>query len=872
MNNSPQPYCSNIIINNFPRKLALIYKRFYEEACKDDKRQAISELNTFVEQTLKFLIIYLSAEKLANKGASARECQIHFRNYLLSKPSIGKSIEYLKSLRANSETEPLYKSFLHAPRSQFLQAVGSFNNDSIGRHGGSFDEESALALFNKHAESVTKAVENLRLFKEFPLMGTTSDGREISLCGVSALPAELRDDSAVLYDNGSKYLSLWPFILIDSSSHTVALNLIDISNTEDANRRVTYVGAMTKEKREFATSDEDKLAIRIFAALKDKLGLLVEGPRRAVLDSFTDYEEKVRDFSGRDWLFRDVKTFIETPGQSLFLIVGQPGVGKSAFMKKFPDLAEQYDPEGRLLSVSSQFFITYNNTMRNNVVACLQHIEQELQQAATVKLRSDRDHEPQTEPQKSVYRLQILLDQIRNADPNYYDLPIPIFIDGVDELGPEEIRPFVEAVNSLRAISNIKLVITSRDIAELQNLHEPDQRLQLEKDARHRADLFHYAQSRLAVLGWEDRFVEELIEKTDRYFLYLVMVIRDVQLGQMTKEELGSLPSGLEAFYESTLKFRLQARFEHRRIGWGTLGFKILKLICIAQRPFNQRQLANFCGREIAQVRQALDLMQELLICDDEDGGYKFFHLSIQQHIESHYADELTEAHRLIVDYYRRVLPDKNGALLDDYFHRYIHEHIRAAGAFEVFEEFICNPDFHQQRVAWFVTPCENPEIDPESGYGYRLANRSRNDHFDLFYSEYLKMLPMRPSKDLRQFLLRVVQYYPVLYAHSIISDLPSDVADDYVGMASAQTLHLLPLLAARYPHFLYTYAVSVCSLWLGALAKLTLFDFDYPQYQPSDKDLEILRQYLRDDRDWGGNGSKANARHLSANALCFCT
>ncbi len=852
MNNSPQPSGSIIITNYFPRKLALIYKRFYEEACKADKRQAISELNTFVEQTLKFLVIYLSAEKLENKGASERDCQIQFRNYLLSKPSIGKSIKYLREFKGDSETGLLYRSFLHAPRSRFLDAVGSFNADDIGRHGGSVDEEAALALFNKHAESVTKAVENLRLFKEFPLMGTTSDGREISLCGVSSLPAELRDDSAALYDNGSKYLSLWPFILIDSSSHTVALNLNDISRTEDGNKRAIYVGASTNNSHDLAMSDIGELAKRIFAALKDKLGLLVEGPRRADLDSFADYDEKIRDFSGRRWLFDDIKTFIETPVQSFFLIVGQPGTGKSTFMKKFPQLRDERQATDLDLSVSAQFFFTHDRMDRYTVERCLHHILAELEKSTGIRLRSKSENEPHLEPERILYRLEQFFAQIQQDDESYKYLPIPIFIDGVDELKPGEIKPFVEAINSLRSIPNIKLVITSRDIDELQNLHEPDQRLQLEKDPRHRADLFNYAQFRLSVLGWEDQFVRELIEKTDGIFLYLTCVINDVRNELMVKEEIGSLPSGLEGYYESILKHRMPARFAAHGIDWEDVGFRILKLICVAGRSLSRRELAHFCGQDMQHVARPLDLLRELLRFDNKPGEVDFFHLSLRDYIAKHYEEELEDAHKLIVNFYRRALEKHGSGRLDDYFHRYIHEHIKAAGALDIFEELVCNPNFHQQRVAWFVTPCDKPEIDPEWGYGYKLANGSRNDRFDLFYVKYLKTLPIGSMAELRHFLLRAVQYYPVLHAHSIIRNLPYDIADHDVGTADAQTLHLLPLLAARYPHFLYTYAVSVRSLWLGALAKLTLLDFDCPRYQPSDKDLEVLRQYLRDDRDWG--------------------
>ncbi len=599
--------------------------------------------------------------------------------------------------------------FLYAPRSNVLDVVGSFNKDSIGRHGGSIDEESALALFNKHSETVTKAIEDLRLFREFPLMGTTNNGREISLSGVASVPEELRDDSAALYTDSTKYLPLWPFILIDSSSHTVALNLNDISNIEDANRRTTYVGAMTKEKREFATSDEDKLAIRIVAALKDKLGPLVEGQRRVVLDSFGDYEEAIRDFSGREWLFKGVKTFIESRGQSLFLIVGQPGVGKSAFMKKFPDLAKQYDPKGQLLSVSSQFFITHNNTMRNTVFACLRHIEQELQQGATVKLRSNRDEEPQSEPQKSVHRLQLLFDQICRADADYWEKPIPIFIDGVDELKPEEIKQFVEAVNSLRGIPNIRLVITSRDIAELENLQKPDRRLQLERDACHRADLFNFARCRLGRLGWNDESVKELIEKTDGYFLFLVMVIRDVQLGLLTKENLGSLPRGLEAYYKSILDLRMKDRFNHEGIGWRTVGFTILKLICVARTPLNREQLSNFCGREIAQIRQALELMQELLKQGGEHDGYRLFHLSLQEFIRTEYGDELKEANRLIIRYYEAIIDKGEYGRLDAYFFCHIQHHIEEAEEWEFLDKILLDTEVYRYQCYW--TPREPEDL-----------------------------------------------------------------------------------------------------------------------------------------------------------------
>ncbi len=841
MNNSPQPYDSVIITNYFPRKLALIYKRFQYEAGKVDKRQAITELNTFVEQMLKFLVIYLSIEKLAFKGANAHEHQIAFRNYLLRRPTIGKSIEYLRSFKGDSETGLLYKSFLSAPRSQFLQVVGSFNYDSIGRHGGSLDEESAFALFNKHAESVTKALENLRPFKEFPLTGTTNEGRKISLCGVSSMPAETQNDSAAINHNGSEYLSLWPFILIDSSSHTVALNLNDISRTEDGNKRAIYVGASTNETHDLAMSDKDELAKRIFTALNDKLGHLVDGPEITPLDTFSDYEEKIRDFSGRCWLFNDIKTFIETPVQSLFLIVGQPGTGKSTFMKKFPQLRDECQATDLDLSVSAQFFFTHDRMDRYTVERCLHHILAELEKNTSIRLRSKSENEPHSEPERILYRLEHFFPQIQKDDESYKYLPIPIFIDGVDELRPGEINPFVEAVNSLRTIPNIKLVITSRDIDELQNLHEPDQRLQLEKDPRHRADLFNYAQFRLAVLGWEDQFVRELIEKTDGIFLYLTCVINDFRNGLMTKEEIGSLPSGLEGYYESILKHRLPARFEHRRIGWNGLGFKILKLICIAQRPFNRKQLANFCDRSIRQVQQALDLMQELLICDGEDGGYKFFHLSIQEFIKSRYKGELTEAHGWIVDYYVACLKDGRDDRIDEYFCFHGYSHLSCTAHHDSYDYVMTNRLFHRKRLDFLRSGSAHV---PQEWW-----------HYGSFYGpsanavlwRYLFLTIDKNSPNLRVLLLRMVKFYPVCLAFAISGACfdPDDEIERFMPF-------LVLALATKYPRRAATLA---CFLdpEIAPVIKAILNDMAGADFRLSDHDRETIQKFEQK-WDWHQN------------------
>lgn len=110
--------------------------------------------------------------------------------------------------------------------------------------------------------------------------------------------------------------------------------------------RLDYVDFTGWQQPAVYQSALDKLLASITAALRGEMRYRFWRDRLQPWDFGEFLERKRAGFVGRDWLLARIDSWHRNPAQPAFLIVGGPGIGKSAIAAEFL----HRDPDGRILA------------------------------------------------------------------------------------------------------------------------------------------------------------------------------------------------------------------------------------------------------------------------------------------------------------------------------------------------------------------------------------------------------------------------------------------------------------------------------------------------------------------------------------------
>ncbi len=261
---------------------------------------------------------------------------------------------------------------------------------------------------------------------------------------------------------------------------------------------------------------------------------------------------KTKKFVGRDFLFNEIKNFIENNDNGYFHIIAEPGMGKTA-------IASQY----LLQCPSICYFNSYNENPDNPEEIFKKSISQQLK--AYFKDESDF--------LDSTNGIDILLFRASEYLLKNQDKKLVIVIDALDEVKitnrthnllnlPSILPPNIFIITTRRPfeISSKRLTIDSNATRcieiDLKNskydkYHELDIKkylkwvLEKEKDSK-------------ILKKWikdqgknNDYFVEYLTEKSQYNFMYIEYVLKEIIMGKFSEFTLNELPEGLEAYYEN---------------------------------------------------------------------------------------------------------------------------------------------------------------------------------------------------------------------------------------------------------------------------------------------------------------------------------
>ena len=287
-------------------------------------------------------------------------------------------------------------------------------------------------------------------------------------------------------------------------------------------------------------------------ALSDEGAL--EHPLRTVsgqrpLDFSLDIAERARGFVGREWLTQELDDWLAGDTGRAFVIVGEPGIGKSAIAAHLAQrddaVAVHFCTAGNSDSLAPLAFVA-------NVVAALT-----ARLPAFGEEVAGRHPEEAREDAKSAFR-QLVVEPAHVFEPP--EVPQLVIVDALDEASLREGETIVDllAAHAAALPRWLRLVATSRPERAVTDKLKSLGLVEISAaSAENLDDLRAYLVKRLEASSslppdCRDATAAAIAEKAAGNFLYARMAADAVGNGVLSPDDIERLPSGLDAFYALT--------------------------------------------------------------------------------------------------------------------------------------------------------------------------------------------------------------------------------------------------------------------------------------------------------------------------------
>ena len=344
--------------------------------------------------------------------------------------------------------------------------------------------------------------------------------------------------------------------------------------------------------------------------------------------------EKIKGFTGREWLFQEIDEWRVRGPSAVLLIAGEPGVGKSAIVAALvqrnhggqvlgyhccrADTPATLEPAGFVRSLVAMFSARledYAGMLGGPFIA-------------------DTIRRADTDP-ISAFEAAILgpLHKIKTpAGGRFY-----LLIDSLDE-ALTRIHPptIVDALSTRldRFPSWLGLVATTRnDPAVISQLGGLRAHIFSAQDPRNRDDVRRFIRYRLAQPILRDQtggsttilrgLENDLLRSSAGNFLFVTTALNAVESGQLSFDQIENLPPGLSSLY----KIFFHRLFRDAGVDFG-VSRRILETMAAACESLNREQIAAASGLD-AEEDLPLALSRLASFVPASEGRYAFFHKSL---------------------------------------------------------------------------------------------------------------------------------------------------------------------------------------------------------------------------------------------------
>lgn len=348
--------------------------------------------------------------------------------------------------------------------------------------------------------------------------------------------------------------------------------------------------------------------------------------------------DRRKRFTGRDWLFAEIENWRDDPTSRSMLIVGGPGVGKSAIVAQLV----YENPDGQVLAyhccqADTPTTLSAATFVRSIAGQLSSRVEGYASALKTPKIQDALSvAEVESDP-ASAFEAGVLAPLAALPEPD--DAPQYILVDALDEalLLDEGTNVLNMLVTRLARFPTwLRLVATTRPKPNvLRKLRGLKSQLLDAEDPRNRADVRTFAincledprfDNALAQVGKSrDEMADLLLEVSSGNFLYVTQALDAVGKDQLTIADVLELPPGLGSLYEiffDRLFVRQKVPFEPTR--------RVLETVIASLEPPNRAELAAVTGLD--QDYELPNILGTLAaFVPARDGRYSVFHASVTE-------------------------------------------------------------------------------------------------------------------------------------------------------------------------------------------------------------------------------------------------
>lgn len=358
-------------------------------------------------------------------------------------------------------------------------------------------------------------------------------------------------------------------------------------------------------------------------------------------DGFID--DRLRDFRGRDFVFREIDGFTGDPNvpSGYFLILGDPGIGKSAIISRLVN-SRRLDvyhfniaPEGR--NTPRRFFA--------NVCARL---------IRTFGLAYDEL--PEGFDGDGEFLARLLSEVSEKLEP---DEKLVIAVDALDEVEVIDTRKGANPLYLPPSLPNgVYFVVSARPRYELgiqasfirefeidpkSEENEQDVRAYIAEQASHEGIRAWMRKQGLE----EPEFVKVMVDKSEGNFMYLRHVLREMEAGGFLRGTVDDLPHGLRAYYRA----HWQHMRDHDSAEFERLHQPVVCVLAAAQEPVATDQVVEWTGLPGTEVLRVLRQWWEYLHKEPSSGNpkrYRIYHKAFQDFLQEEVDPGLATYHGMI--------------------------------------------------------------------------------------------------------------------------------------------------------------------------------------------------------------------------------
>lgn len=451
------------------------------------------------------------------------------------------------------------------------------------------------------------------------------------------------------------------------------------------------------------------------------------------IDFSTYISERTRDFTGREWLFAEIDQWLDqTDGSSVFILTGEPGIGKSAFAARLtqrrPAAASHFciarrvetlDPFGFVRSLAAQL-----SEVKGFAKAILRegevHIDVHQQTETNVgeMVGVNIGQLVLNAPSATVAFNWAVITPLCKLAAAYSAAPLLIVVDGLDEAlqFPGRMENIVQLLAGADLPAPVRLLMTTRPekavLGYFERANAPVRLLNAAQsenmdDARNyvrqRVKASAKLRGRLTSAGVaQDDFAVRAANASKGNFLYLNWLLPAVAKGDQSPHSEASFPTGLDSIYREFLRTRVVGRYRRE---WRRLYRPLLGVLAATQAPLDTAQLVRFSGLSKQDVADALvDVGQFLEPTALDEGRYQLYHQSLvdflrnRERAEEFWID-LVAVHGQITGAYLQQ-DALNWSKADDYGLRHLPLHLQHAGQIDTLQQLLLDYCWLQAKLA----------------------------------------------------------------------------------------------------------------------------------------------------------------------------